>query len=104
MRRMTFLLIALVLAGCVPHPGASGRDGSLPPTNTTVEPGQSLTLRLEDGGTTIATAGQPYISALGEPCVRVSEHASLGAACLRGGEWIGLPDIFLSRPVERAMP
>lgn len=98
MMRMVPLLAVLALAGCAPRAGVHDRAGSALPAFTAVAPGQSMILRLEDGGTAPVTAGQPYVSALGESCVRVSGHPGIGAACLRGNEWIGLPDIFLSRP------
>ena len=63
-----------------------------------VSPGQQLTLRLESGGMAVVTAGQPYISALGEECVQTSGHPLSGVACLRDGEWVGLSDIFIPRP------
>lgn len=98
MTRMLALLVVLALAGCVPRYGAPGPSGRVAPGVTAVAPGQNLTVRLENGGTAAITAGQPYVSALGESCVRVDGYPGVGAACLRGGAWIGLPDIFLSRP------
>ena len=91
--------LALALAACVPHSGSPGEDGMLSPAFP-VSPGQRLSVRLEDGGTASVIAGQPYVSALGEKCVQASGHPSVGAACLRNGEWTGLPDIFVSRPGE----
>lgn len=93
-----FLVLTLVSAGCTPRLGVPARAGSGSPRFTAVLPGQSLTLRLENGGTDIVTAGQPYVSALGEECVHINEYPAVGTACLRGGEWIGLPDIFVPQP------
>lgn len=99
-----FLFAMLGLAGCAPRSVTHARAEISLPGSAAVTPGQSLTLRLEDGGTAIVTTGKPYISALGEACVRITGSRSLGTACLRDGEWIGLPDIFISRPDEGARP
>ncbi len=74
-RLVLFLFVALTLVGCVPRTGAPGSAGAeTPEIITAVLPGQSLNLRLEDGGTAVVTAGQPYVSALGERCVRVAGY------------------------------
>lgn len=104
MIRVLLLCIALVSAGCVPRSGVSEQVGrSRPPVFTTVLPGQSLTLRLENGESATVTAGQPYVSALNEACVQINDYPSVGAACLQNGEWVGLPNIFVSRPGEKGM-
>jgi hypothetical protein len=99
MMRVLMLCAALALAACVPHSGSPGENG-MPAPEFLASPGQRLSVRLESGGTSSVIAGQPYVSALGEKCVQVSAHPSIGAACLRNGEWTGLPDIFVSRPNE----
>jgi hypothetical protein len=104
MTRIIPLLVVLILAGCAPRSGAFGRAGSAPPGFMVVAPGQSLSLRLEDGGTSSVIAGQSYVSALGETCVRITGHPSLGTACLRNNEWIGLTDIFHARPGQGILP
>lgn len=102
--RVVSLLIILALTGCFPRTGVHTRVTDPVPALATIMPGQSLSLRLEDGGTATISAGLPYVSALGESCVRINRHPSLRAACLRNGEWVGLTDIFLAPPAQETMP
>jgi hypothetical protein len=46
--------------------------------------------------------GHPYVSALGEQCREAypesGPHGGPGAYCLRGGNWVLLPNIYLTVP------
>jgi hypothetical protein len=98
-----FLCLSLVIAlstGCATRIETSPGQSVVSRADPYVQIGQSLSVRLEDGGVSRATAGRSYVSALGEECAEIDGHPTVKAACLRDDVWVGLRDIFKASPGE----